>query len=203
MSQEVETLYKEMMNYIPYFHRKYPSIPLDDLEDILNWSFFKAYRNFDNARGVKFKSFFFLVTYNECKIALRYRESRKDLLQAYSLDFQYDNEKGKDNVFGDYALDVDTHEFLNFGSPNPYVELIELLKDISKTLPRGQRKIMDLFLAGYLNKEISKILGVSHSCVTNQRHSIMKKLVPILIDDYPFLKEYKKVNKMLNKEETI
>ena len=192
----VEVLYYEMMQYKTYFKNKFPSIPMDDLEDELNWSFFKAYRTFDPTKGVQFKTYFFNIMNNGCKCILRYRDYRKDLLNAKSLDYFDD-----DNTYSDYynyaflTKNIDDDRELS-------IDILDTLSSFTTDLPRGQKTIMELYLKGYSNGEICDMLDLKHSNVGTQKSNVLKKFVKQYKDEFPILREHKTSRNIINKLES-
>ena len=175
--ENVEVLYYEMMQYKTYFKNKFPSIPMDDLEDELNWSFFKAYRTFDSTKGVRFKTYFFNIMNNGCKCILRYRDYRKDLLNAKSLDY-FDDDR-------ELSIDV-----------------LDTLSSFTTDLPQGQKSVIELYLKGYSNGEISNILNLQHNNVSTQKVNVLKKFVKQYKDEFPILREHRTSRNIINKLES-
>ena len=194
--ENVEVLYYEMMQYKTYFKNKFPSIPMDDLEDELNWSFFKAYRTFDPTKGVRFKTYFFNIMNNGCKCILRYRDYRKDLLNAKSLDYFDD-----DNTYSDYynyaflTNNIDDDRELN-------IDVLNTLSSFTTDLPQGQKSVIELYLKGYSNGEISNILNLQHNNVSTQKVNVLKKFVKRYKDEFPILKEHRTSRNIINKLES-
>lgn len=194
--ENLEALYYEMMQYKTYFRNKYPSIPMDDLEDELNWSFFKAYRTFDPTRGVQFKTYFFNITNNGCKCILRYRDYRKDLLNAKSLDYFDD-----DNTYSDYY----NYAFLTNNIDDDRdisIDILNTLSDFTTDLPRGQKSVIELYLKGYSNGEICNILNLHHNNVSTQKVNVLKKFVKKYKDEFPILKEHKTSSNIISRLES-
>lgn len=194
--ENLEALYYEMMQYKTYFRNKYPSIPMDDLEDELNWSFFKAYRTFDPTRGVQFKTYFFNITNNGCKCILRYRDYRKDLLNAKSLDYFDD-----DNTYSDYY----NYAFLTNNIDDDRdisIDILNTLSDFTTDLPRGQKSVIELYLKGYSNGEISEILNLQHNNVSTQKVRVLEKFVKQYKDEFPILTEHRTSRNIINKLES-
>ena len=194
--ENVEVLYYEMMQYKTYFKNKFPSIPMDDLEDELNWSFFKAYRTFDSTKGVRFKTYFFNIMNNGCKCILRYRDYRKDLLNAKSLDYFDD-----DNTYSDYynyaflTNNIDDDRELS-------IDVLNTLSSFTTDLPQGQKSVIELYLKGYSNGEISNILNLQHNNVSTQKVNVLKKFVKRYKDEFPILREHKTSRNIINKLES-
>ena len=194
--ENVEVLYYEMMQYKTYFKNKFPSIPMDDLEDELNWSFFKAYRTFDPTKGVRFKTYFFNIMNNGCKCILRYRDYRKDLLNAKSLDYFDD-----DNTYSDYynyaflTNNIDDDRELS-------IDVLNTLSSFTTDLPQGQKSVIELYLKGYSNGEISNILNLQHNNVSTQKVNVLKKFVKRYKDEFPILKEHRTSRNIINKLES-
>lgn len=194
--ENVEVLYYEMMQYKTYFKNKFPSIPMDDLEDELNWSFFKAYRTFDPTKGVQFKTYFFNIMNNGCKCILRYRDYRKDLLNAKSLDYFDD-----DNTYSDYynyaflTNNIDDDRELS-------IDVLNTLSSFTTDLPQGQKSVIELYLKGYSNGEISNILNLQHNNVSTQKVSVLKKFVKRYKDEFPVLRELRTSRNIINKLES-
>lgn len=194
MNQDVELLYKDMMKYITYFRKKFPTIPLDDLEDEMSWSFFKAYRVFDESRGVQFKTLFFNIVNNGCKCILRYRTYRKDLLEAKSLDFL--NSDGETySEYYDYSVVMNNDETDRILS----IDILDSLANFTKDLPRSQKRVMQLYLAGYSNGEICNILNLQNNNVSTQKVNVLKKFVKQYKDEFPTLKEHKTSRNIINR----
>ena len=194
--ENVEVLYYEMMQYKTYFKNKFPSIPMDDLEDELNWSFFKAYRTFDSTKGVRFKTYFFNIMNNGCKCILRYRDYRKDLLNAKSLDYFDD-----DNTYSDYynyaflTNNIDDDRELS-------IDVLNTLSSFTTDLPQGQKSVIELYLKGYSNGEISNILNLQHNNVSTQKVNVLKKFVKQYKDEFPILREHRTSRNIINKLES-
>lgn len=192
----VEVLYYEMMQYKTYFKNKFPSIPMDDLEDELNWSFFKAYRTFDPTKGVQFKTYFFNIMNNGCKCILRYRDYRKDLLNAKSLDYFDD-----DNTYSDYY----NYAFLTNNIDDDRgisIDVLDTLSSFTTDLPQGQKSVIELYLKGYSNGEISNILNLQHNNVSTQKVNVLKKFVKRYKDEFPILREHRTSRNIINKLES-
>lgn len=196
MNLDIEFLYHDMMKYITYFKAKYPSIPLDDLEDELRWSFFKTYRVFDESKGVLFKTLFFNIANNGCKCILRYRSNRKGLIDAKSLD--YINDQG--DTFSEY---YDYMIVTNNGDEDRLlsINILESLAKFTETLPQSQKKVMELYLAGYSNGEISTMLNLQHNNVSTQKASVLKKFVKQYKDEFPMLREHRTSRNIINRLE--
>jgi RNA polymerase sigma factor (sigma-70 family) len=194
--ENLDALYYEMMQYKTYFRNKYPSIPMDDLEDELNWSFFKAYRNFDPSKGVQFKTYFFNIMNNGCKCILRYRDYRKDLLSAKSLDYIDD-----DNTYSDYY----NYAFLTNNIDDAReisIDVLDTLSSFATDLPQGQKSVIELYLKGYSNGEISDILNLQHNNVSTQKVSVLKKFIKQYKDEFPILRELKTSKNIINRLES-
>lgn len=194
--ENLEALYDKMMQYKTYFRNKYPSIPMDDLEDELNWSFFKAYRTFDPTKGVQFKTYFFNIMNNGCKCILRYRDYRKDLLNAKSLDYFDD-----DNTYSDYY----NYAFLTNNIDDDRgisIDVLDTLSSFTTDLPQGQKTVIELYLKGYSNGEISNILNLQHNNVSTQKVNVLKKFVKRYKDEFPILRELKTSKNIINKLES-
>jgi RNA polymerase sigma factor (sigma-70 family) len=194
--ENLDALYYEMMQYKTYFRNKYPSIPMDDLEDELNWSFFKAYRNFDPSKGVQFKTYFFNIMNNGCKCILRYRDYRKDLLSAKSLDYIDD-----DNTYSDYY----NYAFLTNNIDDAReisIDVLDTLSSFTTDLPQGQKSVIELYLKGYSNGEISDILNLQHNNVSTQKVSVLKKFIKQYKDEFPILRELKTSKNIINRLES-
>lgn len=194
--ENLEALYYEMMQYKTYFRNKYPSIPMDDLEDELNWSFFKAYRTFDSTKGVQFKTYFFNIMNNGCKCILRYRDYRKDLLSAKSLDYFND-----DSTYSDYY----NYAFLTNNIDDDRdisIDILNTLSDFTTDLPRGQKSVIELYLKGYSNGEISEILNLQHNNVSTQKVRVLEKFVKQYKDEFPILTEHRTSRNIINKLES-
>lgn len=194
--ENLEVLYYEMMQYKTYFRNKYLSIPIDDLEDELNWSFFKAYRTFDPSKGAQFKTYFFNIMNNGCKCLLRYRDYRKDLLSAKSLDYL-----DEDNTYSDYynyaffTNNIDDDRDIS-------IDILDTLSNFTTDLPRGQKSVIELYLKGYSNDEISKMLNLQHNNVSTQKVNVLKKFVKQYKDEFPVLREHKTSRNIINKLES-
>lgn len=193
----VEVLYYEMMQYITFFRGKFPSIPLDDLEDEMNWSFFKAYKTFNPTKGVQFKTYFFNIMNNGCKCILRYRDYRKELLNAKSLDYENDEKTYTD--YYNYAFQVnnsiDEDRELS-------IDILDTLSSFTTNLPQSQKRVMELYLAGYSNGEISSILNLQHNNVSTQKVNVLKKFVKKYKDEFPTLKEHKTSSNIISRLES-
>lgn len=194
--ENLEVLYYEMMQYKTYFRNKYLSIPIDDLEDELNWSFFKAYRTFDPSKGAQFKTYFFNIMNNGCKCLLRYRDYRKDLLSAKSLDYL-----DEDNTYSDYynyaffTNNIDDDRDIS-------IDILDTLSNFTTDLPRGQKSVIELYLKGYSNDEISKMLNLQHNNVSTQKVNVLKKFVKQYKGEFPVLREHKTSRNIINKLES-
>ena len=194
--ENLEVLYYEMMQYKTYFRNKYLSIPIDDLEDELNWSFFKAYRTFDPSKGAQFKTYFFNIMNNGCKCLLRYRDYRKDLLGAKSLDYL-----DEDNTYSDYynyaffTNNIDDDRDIS-------IDILDTLSNFTTDLPRGQKSVIELYLKGYSNDEISKMLNLQHNNVSTQKVNVLKKFVKQYKGEFPVLREHKTSRNIINKLES-
>lgn len=195
--ENLEILYYEMMQYITFFRGKFPSIPLDDLEDEMNWSFFKAYRTFDPTKGVQFKTYFFNIMNNGCKCILRYRDYRKELLNAKSLDYENDEKTYTD--YYNYALQVnnsiDEDRELS-------IDILNTLSSFTTDLPQGQKSVIELYLKEYSNGEISEILNLQHNNVSTQKVRVLEKFVKQYKDEFPILREHKTSRNIINKLES-
>ena len=193
----VEVLYYEMMQYITFFRGKFPSIPLDDLEDEMNWSFFKAYKTFNPTKGVQFKTYFFNIMNNGCKCILRYRDYRKELLNAKSLDYENDEKTYTD--YYNYAFQVnnsiDEDRELS-------IDILDTLSSFTTNLPQSQKRVMELYLKGYSNGEISSILNLQHNNVSTQKVNVLKKFVKMYKDEFPTLKEHKTSSNIISRLES-
>lgn len=181
---KLEQLYSDMMNYISYFSKRYPSIPLEDLEDELNWCFFKTYQAFDESKGTKFVTLFFRVVDNKCKNILRYRDKRFRILSATSLDYN-----DLDETYDNY------HNYLGVDFRNDIQEeckeILKDLKDFLPSLPQGQRTILDLYLKGYSHKEVCQVLQKIPQNISTQKASALKKFLKIHLNEYPILEKFK------------
>lgn len=195
--ENLEVLYYEMMQYKTYFRNKYRSIPIDDLEDELNWSFFKAYRTFNPSKGVQFKTYFFNIMNNGCKCILRYRDYRKDLLNSKSLDYFND-----DSTYSDYYNYVSLTNYIIDDDRELSIDILDTLSSFTTDLPRGQKSVIELYLKGYSNGEISDILNLQHNNVSTQKVNVLKKFVKQYKDEFPVLREHKTSRNIINKLES-
>ena len=142
-----------------------------DAEDLLQESFFKAYKYYFQLRDVsKFKEWIFQITANQFKNLLRKRQRER-------LTFPEDFEK---NV---------TENLEQAPSKNPDESFLrqdksKLLQDALKEIGPKMRTVLVLFeLEGYPIEDIANMLSISRGTVKSRLHYARRKLREILLSE--------------------
>lgn len=186
--QELNDIYKDLMNYKAYFKHKYPRLDDDEIESELNFSIAKAYKFYKDDKGAKFNTYVCHIMHNSCKSLVRLKRNRYKVYNAFSLDETITDEE-KNDWYGYYTL-----ESLERMQDNLYAkELIMFLEDYLPTLKKAQCRILELYLKGYTTREIEGILNISHQSIYGTKQRIIDRLIkiPYFLELFPCIKECK------------
>ena len=186
-----EELFNKLYKHIHYFKKKYPSIDSVDIEEEMLWSIAKAYATYDESRGVKLDTYVCHIMHNRCKMHLR-DDKKKVHNNAISLDdVAYKDEK---TILYD-ILSVEPSE------DNDYAYILNDLINFKASLPKSQSRILELYLKGYTNKEMTEKLKTTHNNISLQRTMVAEKFIKQYLEEYPILREHKVIKTILNRWE--
>ena len=142
-----------------------------DAEDLLQESFFKAYKYYFQLRDEsKFKEWIFQITANQFKNLLRKRRREKlsfpeDFEQNITENLEQAPARNPDQTF-------DTHDHS------------ALLQEALCELGAKMRTVLVLFeLEGYSIEDISSMLGISRGTVKSRLHYARRKLKEVLLSE--------------------
>ena len=171
-------MYKDLMEYITFFKKKFPSISEDEIESELNYSIAVAYDRYDESKNVKFKTYVFTIMFNQCKQILRKCEAKKHISPSFYLDDFVEDDEGNTSEY------INTVSVSDYAS-NDYALLLSHLRDIySEVLTTKQADIFKLYLQGMSTDKIAVTLNTSVNNINRRRTEFIVRLIPYL-KEYP------------------
>ena len=185
---KLNELYDSLMSYKTYFKHKYPRLDEDEIESELNFSIAKAYKFYEEGKGVQFNTYVCHIMHNGCRTLLRTKRNRYKVYNAFSLDDTISDED-KEDWYGYYTLKVNE----KMQDVEQARELIMFLEDYLSTLKRAQYRVLELYLKGYTTREIEHALNISHQSIHGTKQRIIDRLIkiPYFLELYPCINECK------------
>lgn len=191
---KLNDMYDSLMKYKTYFKCKYPSLEEDEIESELNFSIAKAYKFFEDDKGVQFNTYVCHIMHNGCRTLLRTKRNRYKIYNAFRLDDAITDEE-KEDWYGYYTIKLNE----KMQDKEYAQELMMFLEDYLSTLKRAQYRILELYLKGYTTREIEKTLNISHQSIHGTKQRIIDRLlrIPDFLELFPCINECKIVQTRL------
>lgn len=168
-ADEKERVAEENMKLVYYMVNKFRNtkIEKEELTSAALTGFAKALNSFDKDAGFAISTFVCNAMRFEILKLIRHRKLREHVRKTKSLDFDMENQKYSDRQYYD-LFEIEEDGYVS-------VEIREVIEKVSERLTKGEKKVLELMLAGKDKTEIRHEMGTSRQYISRYALNISEK----------------------------